>query len=414
MERCDVLKKCHLEKILERYTGRRDFEIKLHSVSPLPSQLDGMLSEQYFLKIRYQIGDEEDTAHFFFKVLSESNPVMFEISRSIYAFEKESFYYETVIALLKSKGLSGEYVPKCYFSEPYVIVLEDLSQRSLKGTAKNKELDLQHCKKCLETLAKFHAEPILYELKSAELGQDYSWNDEFKDILEDKVFSEEENGATKFMRCSLKGLFFLVDLIPENGITKTEFKTTLQAVLDDIMASQEDSTGFRSTLLHGDLWSNNFLYRYENGEITDCVLIDFQTVKYGPPAMDVLQFLLTNTRKGFREQHQNELLKHYYEFFSGLLAERGFRADEILSENEFQESCEACALPAKIQAIIDRSITFLTNEDYLEATKNEETFVKYLYEDRGKYIMGGFNRNSEYRDIMVEDIAELRDMIFVK
>ncbi|KAJ8935740.1 hypothetical protein NQ314_012665 [Rhamnusium bicolor] len=133
---------------------------------------------------------------------------MFALSKSIYAFEKESFYYEVVIPLLKSKGFEGSYVPKCFLCDPYIIVLEDLSLLSYKSTSKNESLDLKHCKKCLETLAKFHVEPILYELKKIEeLGKNYSFNYEFRDILEDKVFSQEENGATKFMRCSIEGLF---------------------------------------------------------------------------------------------------------------------------------------------------------------------------------------------------------------
>ncbi|XP_018568870.1 uncharacterized protein LOC108909117 [Anoplophora glabripennis] len=413
MELCNILSKAQCEKVLEKYTGNREFSIKRYWINPLQSQLDGLMCEQYFLKIHYQVRDEDKTVQFFFKVLNEANPVMYEITRNIYAFEKESFYYETVVPLLKSKGLSCSYVPKSYFSEPFVIVLEDVAQRSFKCTPKNKPLDLEHCKKCLETLAKFHAEPILYELvTSDELGKIYSFNDEFSEILEDKVFSAEENGATRFMKCSIKGLFFLIDLIPENGISKTDFKTALQAVLDAIMASQENSTGFRSSLLHGDLWSNNFLFRYENNEIADCALVDFQTLKYGPPSLDVLQFVLTNTRKSFREQHQVELLKHYYRCFSSLLMARGFQPEKVLSETEFYKSCKAFTVPAKIHSVVDRCITFLSDDDHQDAAKSEETFANYLFEDRGRYIVRGFEANEAYRELMIEDVTELRDMIF--
>ncbi|KAJ8935739.1 hypothetical protein NQ314_012664 [Rhamnusium bicolor] len=167
------------------------------------------------------------------------------------------------------------------------------------------------------------------------------------------------------------------------------------------MTSQGDSMGFRFTILHGDLWGNNFLYHYgnENSEITDCKLIDFQTVKYGPPALDVLQFILTNTRKSFRDKHQNELLTYYYNYFSSLLTERGFKAPEILTESEFKKSCDVFILPAKIQAVVDRSITFMPDETFIEAAKTEESFHKFLYEERGKYIVTFFNKKSIFQRV---------------
>ncbi|KAJ8921084.1 hypothetical protein NQ315_015881 [Exocentrus adspersus] len=415
MERKEILSKDQCERVLERYTGTRKFDLKSYSINPFQSQLDGFLADQHFLKIHYQIGDKEQIVQFFLKILSDSNKVMYEISRNIYAFEKESFYYETVVPLLKSKNLDVGYVARSYFSEPYVVVLEDLSLRNFRMTPKNKPVDLEHCKKCMETLARFHVAPILYELeKSKELGTSYTFLDEYSDVLEDKVFTKEENGATRYVKSAVQGLFMLIDLIPENGSSKSEFKNYLQAALEEIMSSHEDSMQFRSTLLHGDLWSNNFLYRYDEGNIIDCILIDFQTLNYGPPAMDALHFILINTRKRFRDKHQEELLKHYYEVFTSLLKQHGFEASEVLTETEFHKSCEAYALPAKVFAMVDRSITFTMDDYYMETAKSEEEFSRFLFEERGRYMVKDFEENEAFRELLTEDIVELRDMLFAK
>ncbi|KAJ8961000.1 hypothetical protein NQ318_020304 [Aromia moschata] len=413
MEGSEVLSENQCKKIIERYAKTKDVTVKFYSVNLLKSQLDGLIGEQYIVKVHYLVNDEEKIAQFFLKTLNGSNPIMFDLAKSIYAYEKEAFYYETFTPLARSKGLDHDIAPKSYLCEPYVIVLEDLSLLSYRGTVKKQSLDIKHCRICLETLAKFHLRPILYEMaKSKELGKNYTLEDEFRTILEDKVVSREENGATKFMRNSIEGIFHLIELIPENGISRDDFREKLREVFDDIMASQGDSMGFRSTLLHGDLWSSNFLYRYEDNEIVDCKLIDFQTLTYGHPAMDILQFILTNTRKSFRNEHQNELITYYYDYMSELLVEKGLSVADVFPEDEFKKSCEISVLPAKIHAVIDRSITHISDETFLEASRTQEDFAKFLFHDRKKYIENSFNEDLYFKELMTEDVTELREMLF--
>ncbi|VEN39057.1 unnamed protein product [Callosobruchus maculatus] len=399
------------EKILRNYLGHQQFKDGTYKVTPI-SKLDGFIGKQHHLWISYETDLRRDTKRFFLKTLNESNPVMLKLSKEIKAYEKEAFFYETLVPVLFSKDIYlGDIVPKCYLCEDDIIVLEDLATASYRTAIKNESLDVHHCKRCLETLAKFHAYPIIFEiLKSRELGRCYYLTEDYGDILDDKVFTEEGSGASQFFQYSIEGLYNLIDILPERTIDKEVFIEKLQEMLN-IMMSAKNGSSCRQTVLHGDLWGNNFMFKYGEEGIEDCKLIDFQTVKYGPLAFDLLQFVMTNTRRSMRKEHESDLLQHYYDYFSKLLTRQGFRPDEILTEREFADACNIFRLPAKIQAVVDRSITLIPEEKYLEASKSEEAFSKFIFEERSKYMVEAFNSSSTYRDIMTEDIIELNEML---
>ncbi|CAH1970092.1 unnamed protein product [Acanthoscelides obtectus] len=120
---------------------------------------------------------------------------------------------------------------------------------------------------------------------------------------------------------------------------------------------------------------------------------------------------MTNARRSVRKHHESDLLQHYYDYFSKLLTRQGFQPAEILSEREFADACNIFRIPAKIQAVVDRSITLIPDEVYLEASKSEGAFSKFIFEERSRYMAEAFDSCPMYRDIMIEDIVELNEML---
>ncbi|CAG9825518.1 unnamed protein product [Phaedon cochleariae] len=415
MDTDGIISRLQCERVLARYFRNSENILTSFLLTPLSNQLDGFIGEQYILKLQYENGKTPNELTFFVKILNGSNRVMFEMSKEMKAFEKESFYYETLLPSMLIKRLDCDYVTRSYFCEPYMIVLENLGESGYRGSGKNVALDFKHCTMCLKTLAKFHAEPILYELyKSQEHGKPYKLTDDYGDVLEDYVMTKVGNGANKFMRCSIKGMLDLIELVPENGVSRSSFKKALQEESNRLLGEEKYSQGFRSTIIHCDLWSNNFLYQYDKrNEIERCKIIDFQTVAYGPPAFDVMSFIQSNTRKSFRDKYQQKLLIYYYDTLSGLLEGKGFQASEILSEQEFRKSSEYFSVPAKIRAIVDRAMTFIPDDKFNEAAQSEETFSRLLFEDRGKVIIEAYESDDKFKDLITEDILELRSMLSV-
>ena len=74
------------------------------------------------------------------------------------------------------------------------------------------------------------------------------------------------------------------------------FNVTARAQLDQFMG--EVSTPV-DTCCHGDFWSNNILYKYdEDDKVVATMLIDFQLINYGHPAYDVLYLLYISSDIG--------------------------------------------------------------------------------------------------------------------
>ena len=47
------------------------------------------------------------------------------------------------------------------------------------------------------------------------------------------------------------------------------------------------------TLTHGDFWSNNIMFAYDDdGAVKDLIIIDYQLVNYGHPAYDLVYFVV--------------------------------------------------------------------------------------------------------------------------
>lgn len=76
-------------------------------------------------------------------------------------------------------------------------------------------------------------------------------------------------------------------------------------------------------LNHGDLWTNNFMYAYDDEaqpELpTRVIFVDFQLSFYGSPACDLNFFLNSSVKLELLQQRREDLIKVYYETFRDAL-----------------------------------------------------------------------------------------------
>lgn len=81
-----------------------------------------------------------------------------------------------------------------------------------------------------------------------------------------------------------------------------------------------------NVILHGDLWSNNIMFKYiENGEVMNVVLVDFQICYYGPPVLDVTYCLYTSSHNDVNESDWDMLVQYYYEELRSTLNKLNYR-----------------------------------------------------------------------------------------
>lgn len=92
--------------------------------------------------------------------------------------------------------------------------------------------------------------------------------------------------------------------------------------------------GFK-VLNHGDFWTGNLLYRYDNNELADVIFIDFQNSVVGSPIIDLIYFLTTSVSYDIPASGRDEIIYTYHETLSLLLLKLDYRG-YVPSLNELQ------------------------------------------------------------------------------
>jgi thiamine kinase-like enzyme len=91
-----------------------------------------------------------------------------------------------------------------------------------------------------------------------------------------------------------------------------------KAVKSIIKIVEPMKNGFR-VLNHGNVWVNNFLFKYNEGKLSDVLFIDYQLVFWGSPACDLWQFFISSIRDEDKLQNFDSLMEFYHrELVSGL------------------------------------------------------------------------------------------------
>ncbi|GJQ66823.1 hypothetical protein Trydic_g7862 [Trypoxylus dichotomus] len=393
--------------ILENHIKNESAIYKSHELNAI-STVEGLIGRYYKLKILYETDDRQKELHLFLKELNTPNNVLQYLLDSIKAYDKEAFYYNCLLTEFKSNNICVDFAPKCYYCRPSLLVFEDLVLRGFKNSPKRDMLDMKHCKVALKALAKFHAATASYEKLKSNEGK--SLLQLYPQFLDDTLFGDIKNAATEWLECTFRGLLDLIDHLPEDEISADEYKAKLIEAME--LQDPDQFARYKCTVLHGDLWSNNFMFEYKNGVPINSILIDYQIIKYGPIALDVVQMVITNMRRNVRKVHYEELLSYYYHQFVEACEENNFQALDFISYKDFMQCCEEVKILAKMQCAADHSVTFLLDKTLQEAMITEESLRNFLFENRSKSILESYNEDTVYREVVTEDLIELRDLLF--
>ncbi|KAM7360750.1 uncharacterized protein ACRADG_007469 isoform 1-T2 [Cochliomyia hominivorax] len=210
-------------------------------------------------------------------------------------FPKEKQMYANYIPkfekLYKDAGVNVKIGPKClHFDETpemITLVMEDLKRQHFGNIDRLKGFDMDHMKAVLNKLAEFHAASAKYE----EL------NGPFEDMYHASFFTEKNRPMFEPMYKPRVQLFHKA--MREWGLQDLEKYIEKTPNIDEYFAenmflAKVEPKEF-NVLNHGDCWSNNIMFTHDKeGNVKDCLFVDFQICKWGSPAQD-LWYLITNS-----------------------------------------------------------------------------------------------------------------------
>jgi Ser/Thr protein kinase RdoA (MazF antagonist) len=109
-----------------------------------------------------------------------------------------------------------------------------------------------------------------------------------------------------------------------------------------------------NTLCHGDLWRGNLMFKDGPGG-PECLLVDFQMLRYASPCLDLAMLLYVHATPETRIRFETPLLERYYLTFREALLDAGLAVPDhkrFLEDYEarrlFGMTCVALRWPAAV------------------------------------------------------------------
>ncbi|XP_072946368.1 uncharacterized protein [Epargyreus clarus] len=248
------------------------------------------------------------------------------------------FYQQCLPALLKFQAKKNVKDPfdkyakillAYYDGVSDVIALEDASLEQFGSAVRQEGIDYDHCKLTFKVLAQYHA------MSFAMRDQEPLEFDRISKAIKEMYYDESVWDWYQKFWARICGI--AIDAVEKeypNSIYVEKIKEF--AVPDrykNMCAATKDKT--HGVISHGDCWTNNFLYKYENNRPIDAKLIDFQLTRCASPVLDISFVIYACTTKEMRDKNYEHLLRYYYEVLSTNINEMGSDANKVYSWDMF-------------------------------------------------------------------------------
>ncbi|GAB0088779.1 uncharacterized protein DMENIID0001_032430 [Sergentomyia squamirostris] len=231
-------------------------------------------------------------------------------------YQREIEMYEKVSVeigkILKSIGDNTQLFPKSIYHdyEKEVLVFEDLALRGFRNIDRRIRLDLTQAKMVMEKLAKMHAATVVLNEKQPGYFSHFNTG----------IFNRK---ATAFVDFFVQHLDIFIDELSSWPDHK-QYKPKLQKLRENLneRASQvyDPSKDFMNVLNHGDLWTNNIMFTFDDkNNATDLLFVDLQFSCWTSPTVDFLYFAHNSLKEDIRQTKLAEIIQHYHTHLCELL-----------------------------------------------------------------------------------------------
>lgn len=231
-------------------------------------------------------------------------------------YKREIEMYEKVSVeignILKSIGDTTQLFPKAIHHdyEKEVLVFEDLALRGFRNIDRRERLDLVQAKMVMEKLAKMHAATVILEERKPGFFSHFNMG----------IFNRK---VTAFLDFFLTHLDICIEEVSKWDNYK-QYQPKLLQIRNELneRASEvyDPSKNFMNVLIHGDLWTNNIMFTFDDKkQANDLLFVDLQFSTWTSPAVDILYFAHNSLKEDIRQTKLAEIIQHYHTHLSTLL-----------------------------------------------------------------------------------------------
>lgn len=261
----------YFEEILRKSRKNTSISVQNVKVGPCGAANDGFLSTLLCAYVTYVVNSKEICENFVLKLSTTQDLAIEKIGKTGYDVQNKEMLFFEVIAPQIEKVLtkideSENLIPNTYaIDRSYeAIVFEDLKTRNFVMVNRQVGLDEIQTKMALEKLAKFHAASLIIQKKHPNAFKSFNAGMFSRDIdafnfAFNSIFELAAEEIVTWSDCQKYG----EELLKMRG-SFIELATRCFDVLP----------GDFCVLNHGDLWTNNLMFKFDqNGKTEDVILV---------------------------------------------------------------------------------------------------------------------------------------------
>uniref|UniRef100_A0A182QBF1 CHK kinase-like domain-containing protein n=1 Tax=Anopheles farauti TaxID=69004 RepID=A0A182QBF1_9DIPT len=310
------------------------------------------------------------------------------------AFDRETLAYDrflpTIYEYQREKGVLSAsdgffHTPNCYYAhcdqitQESVIIMEDLRLREFRLWNKHNIIDYDHANLFMTHIGRLHAVSLAMKRDQPERFEQFKIPNPFDVML---------TADGPFANMIISQLQMVIDAL--------DMKDTIERVkmekLKDTVFHEFDRCGKAqlaepyTVVGHGDCWTNNMMFRYEEGKPQEIVLFDWQMMRYVTPAQDLVYFIFCCTDEEFRLQYYDEMIDIYHRSLSTTLSKLQHNVNKLFPRSALDEQLRLFGRYGILMAMFLVPMMCTRNEDLpdieamaqkmLEAKQLNESFFK--------------------------------------
>lgn len=332
------LNELFVERILQQHHRDGNLKVKNLRIKQCGGKGDSYASMMYRVGIFFCDGINPDTTQFascIAKTLPEHDIAIEKLGSNNYNVQnKEMEIYQNILPemqkILASIDEDSEIFPLVLAVDRKldVIVLEDLAEKKFVMADRLKGLDLDHTLMALRKLARMHAASVIIHKKNPSAFAH----------LDTGFFTRKTDVFHVMFESLCEAFIEEVALWEGYEHYGKKLKNVRETLIARAQRAFDCDPGDLHVLNHGDLWTNNLMYTYdESGAPVDAVLLDFQFASFGSPALDLIYFLFTSTNEDLRPDRIEELMQFYFYELKSLLMRLDYDMETFPSLHTFSQ-----------------------------------------------------------------------------
>ncbi|KAI8441093.1 hypothetical protein MSG28_009357 [Choristoneura fumiferana] len=320
-------------KLVESVLKKQGFNDGKVLVEPV-----GQKGDNYVANVIRFIYEKSDGSYF--KMIGKVAPAAEELRKmmnTMILFLNEIVMYEEVLPkfndLQNLAGVSANEkvrFPVCYgcVREPpnELILLEDLKESGFEMLDRFQPLSNDSVRVALKDLAKYHS--LSYVLKNNEPE---TYNNISKKLLNMWALMDDDPAVKIFFEANENDMKLMVESEKHKKVIAGSLSQI--ATLAKKLQSYEKTSKY-SVILQGDCWSNNILFKLEDGKAVENVMIDYQLSRESNPAADLLYFILNCTDYESRSKYYQEWIAYYHEMLDDALSNHGLKSNRVFPRDQ--------------------------------------------------------------------------------